>query len=137
MVTIVIKTIPHKEQKYDTAGDYYWQDNEIAVRISRMDNRNYEFAIALHELLEIHLCLRDRIPLEWSTNFDLVFEKERAEGKHKDTNEPGDDPRCPYFKQHQMASRLEKYVIRILGEKWVDYDKATVALSNQRVVNNE
>lgn len=117
MNNINIKTIPHSDQLYDTAGDYYWKNGNIQVMVSDMHDADYEFAILIHELVEIHLCLRDGVTLEASTEFDVEWLK----GKHKKGDEPGDDPKCPYYKQHQMATVIEKKLIKLLGRSWKEY----------------
>ena len=53
----IIETISHKAQKYPTVGD--WRndpDGTLRIRVSDMKNEDYEFLIALHELVEQHLC---------------------------------------------------------------------------------
>ncbi len=40
---IHIKTVPHKEQRYNTVGDYWIEDRVIQIRVSEMGNEDYEF----------------------------------------------------------------------------------------------
>ena len=49
---IHIKVIPHKEQNYNTVGDYWKEDGVLEIRISRL-NAVEELAILQHELSEI------------------------------------------------------------------------------------
>ena len=128
MNNIQIKTIPNLDQKYSTVGDYYWQDGDIQVRVSDMQNAVYEMAVVIHELTEIQWCLENNVTLEASTIFDIQFERERTQGLHKQNDEPGDDSRCPYWQGHQIATIVEKKFIKLMGKKWREYDKAVMSL---------
>jgi hypothetical protein len=83
-----------------------------------MGNPDYEALIFIHEFVESYLCWKAGIKENDITDFDVWFEKEKIEG------EPGDDPRAPYFIQHQIAGEFEKDFCRRLGIKWEDYDRA-------------
>lgn len=110
---IVIDTIPHKRQRYDTAGDYYesLKDNWL-FRISEMD-ADAEFLVLVHELIEWHLTQRAGIAEEEITRFDI-------ESGHDD---PGSLPEAPYRAQHMEAERIEKIVAGMLGKSWKKYTK--------------
>jgi hypothetical protein len=56
MINIEIKTIPDKKQRYNTVGDYWIKDGKEYIRVSDMNNWEYETLIALHELIEATLC---------------------------------------------------------------------------------
>lgn len=124
---IVIEVIPHKAQRYDTLGDWIVKNNELLIRVSDVDNFFYSLIIALHEVLEAVLCIRDGIKQEEVDMFDIMYEKTRGNGvapcgcKHKD--EPGDDSHAPYRIQHKKATELEKKLCRLLGIKWQIYNR--------------
>ncbi len=124
---IEIRTIPHHEHRYETVGD--WQANEkgelCRVLVSDMPNMDYEFLIALHELIEGYLCQVRLISDEKVTQFDEAYEAKRPEG---DESEPGDDPMAPYHREHQFASRIEKMMAKELGVDWETYDEAVSSL---------
>jgi hypothetical protein len=123
---IVIMTIPHKEQRYETVGDY-WKGlgGSTQIRVSDMDNADYEFLVALHELVEQKLCEKRGIKEEDITAFDIEFENNRAED---DDSEPGDDPMAPYKKEHLFATGIEKLVAAELGIDWKTYDEKVMSL---------
>ena len=54
------------------------------------------------------------------TAFDEAFEKARKPGN---VDEPGDDPKAPYRKQHLIATGVEKLMAAELGVDWKAYDK--------------
>jgi len=124
-MNIVAQTIPHKNQRYNSVGDYY-----IGVigydtyNVSRMNNPAYELAVLAHELVEFDLCKKAGISEESVTKFDIEFETGRCVG------EPGDDPGCPYRAAHQAASSVERAVIAAMGENWEVYEKRCEEITN-------
>lgn len=123
---INIQTISHKDQRYETVGDY-WIDSDGTwqIRVSEMGNWKYELAVALHELWEYALCLDRGIKEEDITKFDIEFEKNRKEGN---IDEPGDDKNAPYVKEHCSATGIERLFIAEIGENWKNYDEAVYSL---------
>jgi hypothetical protein len=118
---IIIETIDHKDQKYDTIGDYWTDpDGTWQIRVSKMGNWKYEMAVALHELWEKSLCYDRHIGEEFITQFDIEFEKNRKEGN---TDEPGDDDSSPYFLEHCAATGIERLFISSVNEKWKKYEE--------------
>src|SRR4051812_42927292 len=124
MLDIHIKTIPHKEHRYPTVGDY-WRDKDgsLQVRISDFGNDDHAFLVAIHELIEWYLTEKHGIKEEDITAFDEQFEKELAEGLHPTNKEPGFDPRAPYIKEHTFATTIEKQLAAELGIDWEQYGK--------------
>jgi hypothetical protein len=122
---INIKTIPHDEQDYPTCGN--WEIDDIGViniTVSETGDMRYNFLIALHEMIEAFLCKVRGISEESVTDFDVKFEKMRAE--YPDIvgdNEPGDNVNAPYFNEHQFATEIESKLAVVLGVDWSTYDK--------------
>lgn len=126
---ITIKTIPHNKQRYETAGDYYLDNNSHwQFRVSEMGNSDYEFLVMIHELVEHHLADKARITNKEIDNFDIQYENERKEGMHGTGEEPGNDPNCPVYKQHQIATIIERLLCFELGIDWKEYDKKVMSL---------
>ena len=124
---IIIETIKHSEQKYRTAGDYWREpDGTLRIVVSETGNNLFNSLVGLHELVEVLLMERRGIPLITSNEFDIVFERERDAKLWVSTDEPGDDPRCPYRKEHRMASIVEELVAHDLG---VDLDEYATAVN--------
>lgn len=118
---IIIEAIPMRDQRYQTCGDYYedflgrWQ-----LKISKSE-KDYEFLILMHELTEFYLTQKRGIPEEDITMFDTMFEEERAKGKWTD-EEPGNDVRAPYRKEHKFAEKIERLIAKELGVSWKKYE---------------
>lgn len=127
MRTIHIKSIPHSEQRYETVGDY-WVDEHNGVqevRVSDVGNPDYEFLVAMHELVELYICRHRCISEESISAFDEEFEKNRQPGN---TDEPGNSPKAPYRREHAFATRVEKMIARQLGVDWEEYDRVINSL---------
>jgi len=125
-MNIVIKTIPHDQQRYETVGDWKISENgDIEILVSDMGNEDYNFLVALHELIEVKLCQKRGITDDLVTAFDMAFEEKREEGNE---DEPGDDPAAPYKTEHFCATNIERLISAELGVDWRTYDATVNAL---------
>ena len=125
---IVIETIPHAKQRYDTVGDYYVdEDGTRHILVSDMRNDDYEFFVGIHEAAEQHLCLKNGVPEKDITKFDIWYEKNNI----GPPGEPGDDPRAPYHNEHCFATAIERLMVAARGIKWARYEKAVNKLFNK------
>jgi hypothetical protein len=127
---IYIRTIPHESQRYETVGDWYF-DNEdhpkvLFIFVSDMGNIYYNFLVAFHEQIEAMECLRLGIKEQDVTEFDKAYERNRDPDDF--TSEPGDDPTAPYFHAHQFATKLERELAERLGVDWNAYEEAVYSL---------
>ncbi len=126
-----IETIPHSSQRYETVGDYYDRGGITYIEVSHMGNKNYEFLVALHELIESFLCGERGISEASITQFDMQFEKDREEGLHGPEEEPGDAPDSPYKREHFFATSIERLMAADLGVDWVKYDMTVRSLTGK------
>ena len=115
MIDITITTIPQDQQRYDTQGDWFsdkpWH---VSIRVSDLDDSRYELLVIMHELVEMFLCLERGISEKAVDDFDLNWEGD---------GEPGEHPTCPYFKEHQFATNIERLMAHELGVDWQSYNK--------------
>lgn len=123
-----IKTIPHSEMPYPTAGNWRVDDGLIEVEVADMKNEDYHFLVIVHELIEAYLCKRAGITQESVDAFDIEFEKQRSKSLTLSTAEPGDNRFAPYERQHNIASGIERILMAELGVKIQDYESAINAL---------
>jgi len=114
---IIYSTITHAKQRYNTSGDYYFEGGTLNIRVSKTA-ANHEFLILIHELIEWYLTAQKGVSIETIDAFDKTFEKNRKPGN---TDEPGDDPNAPYFKEHQFATYIEEQIATELGVNWDKY----------------
>lgn len=118
---ICIKIIPHSEQRYETVGDYWYDEKGVLqVRVSDMGNELYHKMIYCHELIEEALTKHNGISESVIMNFDLKFEANRAEGN---VDEPGFDKNCPYIKEHTFATGVELGMCALSRTNFSTYDK--------------
>ncbi len=123
---ISIQTIPHRQQRYNTIGDWYTDKVTGSVRIfvSELDSWRYELLVGIHEVVEAFLCMHDGITEESVDQFDKQFVSH--------SNEPGDDPQAPYQRQHCLATGVERILAALLGVKWAEYEEALEKLIIKR-----
>ena len=123
---ILIETIPHKEQRYRTCGDWKIEpDGVVHILISEEVGEDSAFLIGVHEWLEQNLCVQRGITQKAVDEFDIAFEKNRKLG---DDSEPGDSPFAPYKKQHFFATTIERLVAAEKGVDWLEHDDRILAL---------
>jgi hypothetical protein len=133
MQAILIETIPHEKQRYPTVGDYFTEgspgDKQLRViHVSQMDNPDYEFLVALHELVESYLVQKRGIPDQAIDRFDISFEARRSAGLVPKHAEPGDDPSAPYYQEHGFATLIERMMARELDVDWDGYARTVESL---------
>jgi len=113
MINVI--TISHKQQRYDTVGD--WQFSEsgaLQITVSEMSDWRFEMLIAIHEIVEAILCKQAGISQEEVDEFDIKFTGE---------GEPGNAYNCPYYVQHMIATSVELLVAQGLKVDWQKYSK--------------
>ena len=117
---IIIETVPHRKQRYATAGDWViGPDGNISIQISELGDWRFEAAVAAHELVEVLLCRNDDVTQERVDHFDIGF---RGDG------EPGDAHDAPYARQHCFATAVERILIAAFGLSWAEYERVVEAL---------
>lgn len=128
-MNIDIKIIPHEQHRYPTVGDWQFDAaGDLHIQVSKMSDPAYESLVALHETVEAILC-RDRgVTTEQVDTFDKQFEKERENGLHTETDEPGDDPRAPYKREHFFATSVERLMAAEMGVDWKTYEEEIYSL---------
>lgn len=110
-----IKTIPFAAMRYDTLGDWLLEGGCNQIRVASMGNSDYEFLVAIHELIEQRLCKIMGISEQTVDAFDLA---------HEDDEEPGAREDCPYREAHMTAEAIERVVATKMGVNWEHYSEA-------------
>ena len=120
MQSIIIKSIPHKKQRYETCGDWYKDKKGVMqIRVSDCGSETSEFAVALHEVVEQYLCRLTGVTQKQVDDFDKAW---NADGGDNENDEPGDDPKAPYFEQHKVATKIERIIIKACDVKWSEHE---------------
>lgn len=112
---ITIETIPHVRQRYNTVGDWHYdEDGNIKIKVSQMETKESEYLVIIHELIEAILC-RDRfITVEQVDEWDI---------SHPEAEEPGDLVDSPYYLQHNLAEMTERLIAQQLQISWAEHCK--------------
>lgn len=135
MLSINIKTIPHKEQRCDGNVGDYWMENQgqdLQVRVSMLGDWRYEFLVAVHELIEFYLCHQKGIREPEIQAFDEEYYRQEALGVVSGYSEAGDDPRAPYHLEHMIASGIERILAVLMGVNWKEYEEAIENLFKEK-----
>jgi hypothetical protein len=132
MKKIIAEVIPHKKQRYETPGDYYMKNGNLIITSSKLKNWKYEMPIIIHEFVEFLLIKKRGITIKEVEDFDLKWNKERENGLHKVTDEPGFNKRSPYRKEHRFATKIEKMLVKELGLSWKEYNDNIQALYKKK-----
>ncbi len=112
---ILVTTVPHAQQRYDTLGDWVFGSNTLAVTVSETGDPRMNVLIALHEIVEAMLCLERGIAEPDVAAFDQA---------NPQLDDPGSDPRAPYHREHVFAENIERLVAAELGVSWAAYGEA-------------
>jgi hypothetical protein len=116
---IVIESIPHDKQRYPTCGDWFYDaDGTLQIKVSDLSDWRMSAAVAVHETVEALICKQDGVTQEAVDVFDKDFEENRESGN---LDEPGDSTKAPYYKQHGIASGIERIFATELGLDWNTY----------------
>ena len=113
---IDIRAVPQEWQRYDTAGDWYVDGDTLDIAVTGTDlSDDQTFLIALHELVEAHLCRKRGITAEAVDAFDKAWIAAHPGYLDGTEGEPGDDPAAPYRREHRQAMLVEHLVADMLG----------------------
>lgn len=113
---IVIETIPHASQRYDTVGDWWFDpDGSLQIRVSAASDERYEQLVAVHELVEVLQCMNDGVTQKQVDEFDMAYTGD---------GEPGEQPEAPYHVQHMNAYAIEIALASMLRVDWKKYDSS-------------
>lgn len=152
---VIITSTLHKDQRYDTCGDWYyapaWWDISkpgmtkevpiecLRISVSQLPDRREMFLIAIHELIEAFLCECAGVTEASVDDFDKNFESGWLETDSLVGNklalpigypkEPGDHPDAPYYHQHQLATGIERILAAEAGVSWLEYEQHIQELS--------
>jgi hypothetical protein len=111
---ITIEFIKPEDNRYVTHGDWYEKDGKLKITSTSYDNENGSFLVALHEFVEAWLCRHDGVDEMDVSAWDLC---------NPDASEPGELEDAPYFKQHAVATQVEKIVCEAMGIDWEDHNR--------------
>ena len=121
---ITINKIPHAKQRYPTCGDWeffteFTPNDLLSISVSEEMGGDSCFLVAMHELIEVKLCMQHGVTQQQVDDFDMTF---------KGDGEPGDDPAAPYHKEHLFATLMERKMAKAMGVNWDEHEARINAL---------
>lgn len=118
---IIVNTVPHLTQRYDTCGDwrFYPPDDALVILVSELGDWRKEALVAIHEIIEALLCKERGISEEAVTAFDLA---------HQHVDDPGMLPSAPYHREHLAAYAAELQFMIALGVDFAEYEDTILRL---------
>lgn len=136
---IDIQIIPHNEQRYETVGDWWLdEDGILQVRASGLSSSRYSALIVIHEIVEVLIESVKRsgaiqVPpalVEQTDMFDKRYEYTRSPDNEE--GEPGGEPDCPVYQGHMAASAIERIAAMILGVNYNEYADEIASMSQEK-----
>jgi hypothetical protein len=116
-------------------GDYYYDDYgrlHIVTYMKDKEHYNEARSIALHEFIEEWLTKSRGITEEEINAFDKTIDE-----KGGNADEAGDDPACPYYREHRFAENIERQVLLELKVNWKEYyDNYQIPEDVKKTINN-
>lgn len=116
MKRIEAHSVAHKDQRYDTCGDYQLTDygRGMVFTISRTGDWRSDAAVFLHEFVEAMMC--DHLGV-------TVADVDAWDFAHAESEDPGALAGCPYGVAHHSAEILEKQFCKKLGLTWEQHEE--------------
>lgn len=116
-MNISMQFIPAIDQRYDTVGDWYYDENgDLIIKVSNDDkefpSEDSQILVAIHELVEVLLCRKRGITQKMVDDFDMG---EGSYDKIPEGEESGDQPNAPYRREHRFAMLIEHLMAHELG----------------------
>ena len=118
---IIIESAPFDTLRNKQVDDYWYDaDGTLQIRVAEeLSDERRKQAVALHALWEALTCRHAGVIVQmidwWDEHFQTFGLPASAE--------PGDDPHCPYYRQHQKATIVERLFIEEVGDNWQEYEK--------------
>ncbi len=113
---IIIEAIPKTQMRYDTAGDWFQDGDDLRIQVDDDLPVDEQFLIALHELVEVKLCVMRGVSQAMVDSFDVEeWPRLVAEQPGLAETEPGDHPSAPYRKEHRAAALVEHFAASLMG----------------------
>ena len=95
---IRVRFVAPLAQRYDTTDDYFMDQGQLVVLVSKEGSFSHKMAILLHSLVEWAVAREDGVPTTKIDDWDF---------SHTDSPEPGAEPGCPYGRAHHIAYGVE------------------------------
>jgi hypothetical protein len=126
---IIIESISHSKQRYDTVGDWWWEGETLQIRVSTMSSWVREFKVVVHELTEVMLCKLRGITQKQVDDYDLTHPD--AGGDERDMVD------APYLREHSEAMTIERMLNHFTNDNWVEYEEELDSFSQEKTTHGK
>lgn len=118
---IICKVVDPSEMRPEVDGSdwFFDKDGNLQVRICPMADKKHEILLQIHEIYEAVLCRFNGVTVAQVDAFDTEYDR-----THSTDLNAGDDPQCPYQREHTLATAAERVMAAELKVNWFLYDKA-------------
>lgn len=119
------------EMRYVTVGDWFENpkgSGNWIIQVADLGDWRYNLLVAMHEMFEAAIVCYQGIDEQAIADFDMQYERERANGLHSESDEPGFDSKSPYRIAHTFATSMEMALAANLDVDWNLYDNAVMGL---------
>ncbi len=128
MIKTIIKSVHKESQRYETLGDYYFEDGVRTFVITKTGNPLWDDLIFIHEFIEEVLTRNQGITEPQILEYDLEFERRLENGEVNKDAEPGEQSDCPYKVQHSVAESVERIMLNHLGISFGEYNETIMKI---------
>ena len=131
MKEIVIRFIPHSQQRQNDVGDWFFDKaGNLQIRITDLGDWKYNVLYARHELDEALLCKSNGITTE------MVDEDDNYASDSNDPDSFSGYPGSCYQAEHNSALAFEWFMSRLLYVDWMEYASAVGRIESQKEKKN-
>lgn len=113
---ITLEVVPHNQQRLGMIGDWFFEGEDLVVRVTDLGDWRFNFLIARHEMDEAILCKHHGVTAKQVDEYDL-------DNPHNGSSNFADNPFAPYYTEHNDALAAEWIMSRLLNVDWMEYEK--------------
>lgn len=116
-VIVTIHTIPHEQQRYETVGDWIFDEHgNLHITVSRTSDWKRTMLVAIHELIEASICTANGTTAKQVDEYDMTHDA-------KISGDNVSNPGSPYDKEHHFATGVEILLAKEFGVNWEKYEE--------------
>jgi hypothetical protein len=113
---VIIEVIPHGKQRYNTCGDWLFQEDDLYIWVSETGDWRMNYLIADHELKEAMLCKHVGVDQKQVDDYDKAHPEAGGDCF-------SDNLDAPYARYHNDALASEWQTARLLDVDWAEYTR--------------
>lgn len=112
--SIAVSFLPMKQMRYETLDDYTLVDDVLLIDIADTGDARSNYSLLIHAIVEYQVATLAGVTIGQIDDWDFL---------HPNSDEPGEDPKCPYHAAHMAAMEAEKSAVSALGLTWAEHEQ--------------